>query len=81
MAGDQTSRSASKSGFITEIDFRAGSSHVPSHENDVSGRSQRACAHTARKAISYPSLAEIATEKVIAMYRAASGSQMKRNAQ
>jgi hypothetical protein len=34
--------------------LHAGFSHAPRHENDVSGRSQRACASTARKAISYP---------------------------
>ena len=59
--GNQTSFWASKTGFITELDLHAGFSHAPRHENDVSGRSQRACASTVRKAISYPLILRVLT--------------------
>jgi len=53
---DQTGLSASKWGFVPDLDLLASFPHDLHHENDVSGRSQRACARTARKAISYPFL-------------------------
>ena len=51
---DQTGLSASKWGVVPDLDLLASFPHDLHHENDVSGRPQRACARTARKAISYP---------------------------
>jgi len=51
---DLTGLSASKWGFVPDLDLLASFPHDLHHENDVSGRSQRACARTTRKAISYP---------------------------
>jgi hypothetical protein len=53
---DQTGLNASECGFAPDLDLLASFPHDLHHENDVSGRPQRACARTARKAISYPSI-------------------------
>ncbi len=53
---DRTGLSASKWGFAPDLDLLASFPHDLHHENDVSGRSQRACARATRKATSYPYL-------------------------
>jgi len=51
---DQIGLNASECRFAPDLDLLSSFPHDLHHENDVSGQPQRACARTARKAISYP---------------------------
>jgi aminoglycoside phosphotransferase (APT) family kinase protein len=50
--------------FCLDLDVLASFPHDLNHENDVSDRSQRACARTARKGISYPLCAKLRSEQI-----------------